>query len=103
GLSWGMAVVLIYLIIVILVLAILIAAGIAIEQQLIGLSHSILKLTTDLPARLEALLQQPINFFGIYTLDLSTTELKPIYDQAVAAIQPALSETGTVLGSVATQ
>src|SRR6185436_6708817 len=52
GLSWGMAVVLIYLIIVILLLAILIAAGIAIEQQLIGLSHSILKLTTDLPARL---------------------------------------------------
>ncbi len=103
GLSWGMAVVLIYLVIVILLLAILIAAGIAIEQQIISLSHSILTLTTDLPARLEALLRQPINFFGIFTLDLSTTELKPIYDQAVEAIRPALSEMGGVLGSLASQ
>src|ERR1041385_384051 len=41
-LPWGVAVALVYLVILILLLAILIAAGIAIEQQIIGLSHSLL-------------------------------------------------------------
>ena len=102
-LSWGIAVVLVYLVIVILLLAVLIAAGIAIDQQIIGLSHSLLKLTTDLPAQVEALLQQPINFFGLFTLDLSNTELKPLYDQIVDAIRPALSQMGTIVGSLASQ
>lgn len=102
-LSWGMAVILVYLVIVILLLAILTAAGIAIEQQIIGLSHSLSELTTNLPAQVEAFLQQPINFFGLFTLDLSNTELKPIYDQIVDAIRPALSQMGNVVGSLASQ
>src|SRR4030065_169314 len=57
-LSWGAAVNLIYLALVIVTLGVLTAAGIAIEQQIVGLYDSVTEILPDLPARLEAFLSQ---------------------------------------------
>jgi predicted PurR-regulated permease PerM len=38
---------------------------------------------------------------GPFTFTLAAADLKPLFDQLVAGIQPALSRTGTVVGSLA--
>ena len=105
---------LIYIALVIVLIAVLTAAGIAIVQQADGLYRVIVEILPDLPSRLESFTQQPFNLgpflvdlskpipLGPFPpLDLSTIDLKPIYDQLFSTIQPALSRTGTFIGSLA--
>jgi len=112
-LSWAMTVNIVFLVLLVSVLGLLTAAGIAIEQQAVGLYSSVVDITADLPTRVEDLLAQPIDLgvftldlsrplvFGPFRLNLSTTDLKPLYNQLLEAIRPALSETGSFLGTLA--
>jgi predicted PurR-regulated permease PerM len=99
-LSWSATVNLVYLAIVIALIGGLIAAGIAIERQAVGLYGSVVDFLPNLPDRLQAFLGQTL-VVGPFKLDLATADLTKFYDQLVAAIQPALSQTGTVVGSLA--
>ncbi len=112
-LSWPAAVNLLYLVLVILLLGGLTAAGIAIEQQIVGLYGAVVDITADLPTRVEGLLARPVTLgpftfdlskplvFGPFQFDLSTTDLQPLYNQLLEAIRPVISETGTFIGSLA--
>jgi predicted PurR-regulated permease PerM len=99
-LSWGMAVNLAYLALVVVILGLLTAAGIAIEQQIVGLYNSVTEILPDLPARIETFLRQPWAI-GPFTFTLSTADLRPLFDQITAALEPILSQTGAAIGSLA--
>lgn len=112
-LSWAMTVNLVFLVLVVGLLGLLTAAGIAIEQQAVGLYRSVVEIADDLPTRVEDLLAKPLSLglftvdlskpilLGPFRLDLNTADLKPLYDQLLEVIRPLLSETGTFLGSLA--
>jgi len=100
GLSWGTVVNLVYLALIIILLAVLTAAGFAIEQEIVGLYSSVVDIVTNLPAQVGNLLAHPL-YVGPFVLNFSTTDLKPLYDQLQSAVQPALSRTGEVVGSLA--
>src|SRR5574337_871872 len=99
-LSWGFAVNLMYLALVIAILSGLTAAGIALEQQIVGLYDSVTEILPDVPARLQTFLSQRW-MIGPFTFTLSTIDLKPLFDQISTALEPVLSRTGTVIGSLA--
>jgi predicted PurR-regulated permease PerM len=112
-LKWGLAVTLVYVALVLLLVAALTVAGIAIGQQIKGLYDTVVEILPNLPARLQDLLSQPVRFgpftldfsrpiaIGPFVLDFSTFDLQPLYDQLLSAIQPALRQTGALVGSLA--
>jgi predicted PurR-regulated permease PerM len=116
-LPWGLVVNLLYLILFVLLVAGLTAAVIGIVQQSQSLYRTIVEILPDLPTRLQALLQsvlaQPIHIgtftidlskpvvIGPFTLDFSPSNLTPLLQQIVAAIQPLLSQAGVAIGSLA--
>ena len=117
-LSWGVAVNLIFLVLFFLLVAGLTAAVVGIVQQSQGLYRTLVDILPDLPTRLQTLLQtlltQPFHIgtftvdlskpisIGRFQLDLSPSTLTPLLQQVVAAIQPALSQAGGAVGSLAT-
>ena len=117
GLKWGAAAALVYVILLVVVITLLTVAGIALVQQIQGLYGAIVTITENLPEQLPTLINQPIRLgpivldvsrpffigpFGPFgPLDFSAQGWAPIYEQAVAAIQPALSRTGVVIGGLA--
>jgi predicted PurR-regulated permease PerM len=116
-LSWSAAAALVYLTLLVVLIALLTIAGIALVQQIQGLYTAIVDIANNLPSQLPTLLGQPVRLgpivvdlsrpffigpFGPFgPLDLSAESWAPLYDQAVAAIQPALSRTGTFIGNLA--
>src|SRR3990172_2445610 len=67
-LKWGVAVTLVYLVLVLLLVAVLTVAGIAIGQQIKGLYDAVVETLPDLPVRVQNLLSQPVHL-GPFTLD----------------------------------
>ncbi|MGH2522372.1 MAG: AI-2E family transporter, partial [Anaerolineales bacterium] len=113
-LSWGAAVALVYLVLVLLLITVLVVAGIALGQQIVGFYTVMAEdILPNLPSQLQSLLSQPLHLgpftldlsrpftIGPLVIDLSSIDLRPLYDQLLNAIQPALSQTGTFVGSLA--
>lgn len=98
--SWGTSVNLTYLSLVLGLAGVLTVAGIAIEQQIVGLYNAVLEISVDLPGFLETTLNQTWQI-GPFTVAPANLDLQPLYDQLLSAIQPALSQTGGLVGSVA--
>ncbi len=114
-LPWGVAINLMYLVMFVALVTGLTAAVIGIVQQSQGLYGTVVDiLQSDLPSRVQTLLTQPFKLgtytidltkpviFGPFRLDLSPTNLMPLLQQVVTAIQPAISQTGVAMGSLAT-
>lgn len=114
--KWGVAVTVVFLTIVLLLITILTVAGIALVQEITGLYNVIAEILPELPERVQAIVSQPIHLgpftldptrpfnigpFGPFVIDLSQIDLQPLYDQLLAIIQPALQQTGTLVGSLA--
>ena len=116
-LPWGLVVNLLYIALFVLLVAGLTAAVIGIVQQSVGLYRTLVDLLPDLPTRLQTLWQtflaQPIHV-GTFTIDLSqpvvigplrldfsASNLTPLLQQIVTAIQPVLSQAGVAAGSLA--
>ncbi len=116
-LSWGAAVNLIYLTLFILLVAGLTAAVIGIVQESQGLYQNLVDILPDLPNRLQSIVQtlltKPFQI-GVYTIDLSkpidigpfrldfaASNLTPLLQQVVTAVQPVLSQAGVAIGSLA--
>jgi predicted PurR-regulated permease PerM len=115
-LSWHAAVAVLYLAVIILLAGLLTAAGIAIIQQAQGLLGLVTQIaSSDLPNQLQHLFSAPFSFgpfvfdlsrpfsIGPFRFDVSHTNWQPVLTQMLAGVQPALSQTGTVLGDLATR
>jgi len=74
--------------------------GVAISQRVTQLASYLRELSVELPAQIESLagLQVPI---GPWQVDLSQINLEPILSDLASAISPLLSQTGSLLASIA--
>ncbi len=113
-LSWHVAVAVLYLTLIVLLAGLLTAAGIAIVQQTQGLLGLVTQIaSSDLPNQLQHLLSAPFNFgpfvfdlsrpfsIGPFRFDVSNVNWQPLLAQILAGVQPALSQTGTVISDLA--
>lgn len=98
--SWGAAVGVIYLLFVILLISLLTWGGVSLVQQ----GQSVLATVQESVATLPQLVEEYSNKvfqLGPFEIDLRTVDLGAISEQALNAIQPLLSQTGALLGSLA--
>ncbi len=114
GLSWHTAVGVLYLAVIILLISLLTAAGIAIVQQTQGLITSVSQIaSSDLPNQLQRTLSAPFQLgpflidlsrpfsIGPFQFDFSNIDWRSLLNPVLGAIQPALSQTGTVISDLA--
>lgn len=94
------AVLLTYVILILLIGAIVAGMGLAISQQLVGLTQYIGRLSALLPEVLQSLTERTY-FIGPWTIDMARVNLDPILQSLVTSIRPLLSQTGLILASVA--
>lgn len=113
-LSWHAAVAVLYLAIIVLLVSLLTAVGIAIIQQTQGLIGLVTQIaSSDLPNQLQHLLSAPFHFgpflfdlsrpfsIGPFRFDVSNVNWQPLLTQILSGVQPALSQTGTVISDLA--
>lgn len=99
-LSWGLAVGLIYLLILAFLLGLLTVGGIGLVQQI----QSLVIIVQDALRRLPELIANisgQVYQFGPFRIDFSTLDLQDLSGQILGMVQPLLSRTGTLLGTVA--
>ena len=98
--SWNAAVGIIYIVVIVLLLALLTLGGVGLVQQvqsLIVILQDAIKTLPKLIANISGLVYQ----FGPFKLDFSALDLRDLSSQVLDMVQPLLSRTGTLLGTVA--
>jgi predicted PurR-regulated permease PerM len=98
--SWGAAVGVIYLLIIVLLLGLLTIGGVGLIQQvqsLVVIVQDALRTLPELVARVSGQVYQ----LGPFKLDFSALDLSDLSSQVLGMVQPLLSRTGTLLGTVA--
>lgn len=98
--SWGAAVGLIYLVILLLLLSALTAGGVGLVQQIQSLIAILQKVVANLPQLIEEASSR-VYQFGPFKFDLRTLDLSAVSDQVLGMVRPLLSQTGTLLSTVA--
>lgn len=101
-LSRGSAIGLIYPLFAAIVLAILIAAGVTIYTQAVGLIVTLNEIIWAAPEQLNSLLSQPVHI-GSLTVDPSQLNLDPtqVSQQVITVIQPVMTRSAQVIGQAA--
>lgn len=98
--SWNAAVGSIYIFIIILLLGLLTLGGVGLVQQvqsLVIILQDAIKTLPELIANISGQIYQ----FGPFKLDFSALDLRDLSSQVLGMVQPLLSRTGTLLGTVA--
>jgi predicted PurR-regulated permease PerM len=98
--SWNAAVGVIYIFIIILLLGLLTLGGVGLVQQvqsLVVILQDAIKTLPELIASISGKVYQ----FGPFKLDFSALDLRDLSSQVLGMVQPLLSRTGTLLGTVA--
>ncbi|HET7145019.1 MAG TPA: AI-2E family transporter [Anaerolineales bacterium] len=98
--SWNASVGMIYLIIIVLLLGLLTLGGVGLVQQVQSLVTIIQDAITTLPQLIEKFSGQ-VYQFGPFKLDFRAVDLRDISSQVLGMVQPLLSRTGTLVGSLA--
>jgi predicted PurR-regulated permease PerM len=98
--SWNASVAVIYLVIVILLLGLLALGGVGLVQQVQSLVTIVQDAITTLP-QLIASISGKVYQFGPFKVDFSALDLKTLSSQVLGVVQPLLSRTGTLVGTVA--
>jgi predicted PurR-regulated permease PerM len=98
--SWGVSVGIIYLFIIILLLGLLTIGGVGLIQQVQSLVIIVQDALRTLPEMVAAFSGQ-IYQLGPFKLDFSALDLSDLSSQILGMVQPLLSRTGTLLGTVA--
>lgn len=98
--SWGAAVGLIYFLILILILGALTAGGVGLVQQIQSLVAIVQKAVTNLPQWIEEA-SRKVYEFGPFQFDLRAFDLSAVSSQILGVVQPLLSQTGSLLSSLA--
>jgi len=99
-LSWGASVAIVYLLLVALLLGLLTLGGVGLVQQ----GQNVIIMVQD---GLKSLPQTIKDFsgkvydFGLFKIDFNKIDLNDLSKRALDMVQPLLSETGALLGSVA--
>lgn len=99
-LSWNASVVVIYLIIIVILIGLLTIGGVGLVQQIQSLVVIVQDALKNLPQLIENISGQTYQFW-IFKLDFSALDLSDLSQQVLGMVQPLLSRTGTILGSVA--
>ncbi len=98
--SWGMAVGAIYLVIILLLLGGLTAGGVGLVQQIQSLIVILQKSVANLPQLIEQASSR-VYEFGPFKFDFRALDLQDISRQVLGMVQPLLSQTGTLLSTLA--
>ena len=98
--SWNASVAVIYVVIIVLLLGLITLGGVGLVQQIQSLVTIVQNAITTLPQIIEKVSSQ-VYQFGPFKLDLRSSDLSAISSQILGMIQPLLSQTGTLVGSVA--
>ena len=98
--SWNASVAVIYIVIIILLLGLLTLGGVGLVQQVQSLVTIIQDAITTLP-QLIASISGKVYQFGPFKVDFSALDLKALSSQVLGVVQPLLSRTGTLVGTLA--
>lgn len=98
--SWNASVGVIFLIVIILLLGLLTLGGVGLVQQVQSLVIIVQDALLTLPQLIDDISGRVIQF-GPFTLDFSALDLNDLSQQVLGMVQPLLSRTGTLLGTVA--
>ncbi len=101
-LKWSRTLVaaLLYLILVMILISLATGLGLYVINQITGLNLNVQQIIADLPSRIDALTHSQFVILG-YPIDLSRLDFTTLYNQVASAIQPALSQAGTIAGQAA--
>lgn len=111
GWGWRASVGVVYLALALVIIGVLVAAGFAIQQQVVGLWNAMQNILADLPAflqttfdALQTTLNQPVEI-GPFTFTPSVTfaavDFTALAGQLTSGIQPALTQAGATVGNFA--
>jgi predicted PurR-regulated permease PerM len=98
--SWNASVAVIYIIIIILLTGLFTLGGVGLVQQIQSLVVIVQDALKNLPQLIESISGQ-VYQFGPFKLDFSQLDLSDVSQQVLGMVQPLLSQTGTILGTVA--
>jgi len=98
--SWNASVAVIYFALLILLLGLLTLGGVGLVQQIQSLVTIVQDALRNLPQMIENISGQ-VYQFGPFKLDFSALDLNDLSSQVLGMVQPLLSRTGTLLGTVA--
>lgn len=98
--SWSVSVGIIYLFIIILLLGLLTIGGVGLIQQVQSLVIIVQDALRTLPEMVAAFSGR-VYQLGPFKLDFSALDLSDLSSQVLGMVQPLLSRTGTLLGTVA--
>ncbi|MGE5376626.1 MAG: AI-2E family transporter [Bacteroidota bacterium] len=100
GISWRVAVNILYLIIFISVLGILTVGGIGLVQQVQSLISQVQSIVNDIPKLIEQISGQ-VYQIGPFRYDMTTLAQSALLQRVLSFVQPLLSRTGNLVGAVA--
>ncbi len=100
GMRRGLAVALLYVMIVIVLLAATTGLGIAAANRMSAFGEYLSSISTDLPEFIRGLLALEF-IIGPWTINLSEANLEPFVDGITSAVTPIISQTGNILAGVA--
>jgi predicted PurR-regulated permease PerM len=98
--SWNASVNVIFIIIIIVLLSLLTLGGVGLVQQIQSLVTIVQDALRTLPQLIEEVSGRVFQF-GPFKLDFSALDLNDLSQQVLGMVQPLLSRTGTLLGTVA--
>lgn len=98
--SWNASVGVIFLIVILLLLGLLTLGGVGLVQQVQSVVVIVQDALRTLPQLIDDVSGRVIQF-GPFKLDFSALDLNDLSQQVLGMIQPLLSRTGTLLGTVA--
>jgi predicted PurR-regulated permease PerM len=99
-LPWKLSVNIIYLLIVVILIGLLTWGGVGLVGQAQSLVSSIQGIVRDLPRYISELSTQVFTI-GPFQLDMQTFDLNAVSQQVISLIQPLLSQTGSLVGTLA--
>ncbi|MBI3241419.1 MAG: AI-2E family transporter [Chloroflexi bacterium] len=91
---------LLYLILVLALASLATGVGLYVANQIAGLNLNVQQIVADLPKRIDELTHSQFVILG-YTIDLSRLDFTTVYNQIASAIQLVLTQTGSIVGQVA--
>jgi len=98
--SWNASVAVIFLVVIILLLGLLTASGVGLVQQVQSLVTIVQDAITNLPQLITSI-SGKVYQWGPFKVDFNALDLKALSNQVLGMVQPLLSRTGTLVGTVA--
>jgi predicted PurR-regulated permease PerM len=98
--SWGLSVGLIYAIVIVLLVGILTLGGVGLVQQVQSVVTFVDEGIKSLPSLIEEI-SGKVYQFGPFRIDFRLIDLESVSRQLLSVVQPVLSRTGSVVGTIA--